>query len=1492
MAFLGLAAVILQAAAISMRIFRKKLIRFLACTCIKSGIAFIALIGVTQQAMGQVTPNEGTTGTEVTLTDTESTTNIDITGGRQSGDGANLFHNFEQFDIDAGQSARFITTPDVQNVLSIITGGPSTIDGLLQVLGSQADLYLINSAGILFGPNAQLNLPGSLSATTATGIGFDEQWLSTLENSLQPSDYSRFVGDPTAFDFSGESVNIGAVVNLGDLTLGTGQSLSLIGGTVVNTGAIVAPGGKITLTAVEGNQLVRIGQGDQLLSLEVSPTAAARNSHLGLGAPSAAPTLSELLTGGSIQAVDTLIENADGTVSLVSTGTVIREQSGTAVISGQLSTEGEFGGEINIFGTQVALLASELSAAGRQGGGTLRLGGDTRGSDQAPTAQQTYIGKGVVLNASATHRGDGGQIYIWSDESTNFYGSLRAQGGYQGGNGGFAEISSKRSLAYDGEVSLLANQGDIGTLLFDPNYVLIKDGADPGTTTGNSIWFTLYEKTLEALSESSNIEIEANIDIVIENLTDNELTLSPGSNLSIEADVNENGTGGFSMDASDTIRAPGGTVEISAGYSTGYDLRAGAIDTSPVAGQVANGDIVLSASLFVQAEALNAGNGTIEINSNNIDLSGGDDSVIASSVTLQPMSPSENILIGDDDDISDALNISVEDIAALASSIKLINIGRSNGTGQVTLLADTADGTGNGFMSPTHIRGSKITLAGPNLDTVWTLDYSSENEPVNTLSTHSNVLFYDVSGIVGGNGNDTINFLDYRPQISDLIDGGAGDLTLVGNDLYIPSEISGKGNLFIRTRSPNVAIELGGTVDPGAANTLNLLNEELSSLFGAAFESVTIGDENSGTITLRDNLAGDSSLTLQSSNSINALGREVSTTGRSPLTLLAESDISAGHISTEGGDITIESTEGDVTATSIDATGATPEDGEGGDIVVSATNGAVQIGGYIDDNAKNPSIETNPSNTIDITHGGNGAVPFIVGSASANGTAGTITTQTNTIGEDRFLDSFVDGDISVLTQNLEEAISLLPVAIQAALRINADDSSRSSSLTVLSPNLESMASQEVFSRIESAASAQFTQFLSTGDREIPTKVATRQQVQDTLSNAQKNLSIKPALVYVYFVPDAETSGNVKQNTDDPKAFLQQSSPNDQLEVMLISGEGEPIRRRRWGVTRAEVEAVASSLRYEATSQFSRPQDYLPPAQQLYRWIMQPLEYELGELQIDNLAFIMDDGLRTIPLAVLHDGDAFLVERYSLGLMPTFSLTDLVTSSTEQMERDNSQVLAMGASRFSAQPPLPAVEAELSLVAQELWQGEAFLNEHFTLDNLKTELSRDRYDILHLATHAVFNSGDWDNSYIQLWNERVTLNELDELNLKDSDIGLIILSACNTALGDRASEYGFAGFAVNAGSESALASLWPVSDEGTLGFMTQFYQQLSAGKLRSDSLRQAQISMLQGEVSIVNGQVIGPDGEAIAMIPELAESGNWDFAHPFYWSAFTMIGNPW
>ena len=946
-------------------------------------------------------------------------------------------------------------------------------------------------------------------------------------------------------------------------------------------------------------------------------------------------------------------------------------------------------------------------------------------------------------------------------------------------------------------------------------------------------------------------------------------------------------------------RTSGETINVSADLAVGRSLSIGSADASASGRQTDGENIVLNARDRIQVGSLNAGNGDIEITSNSIELTGGANSVNAQSITLQPDSPSLDIWVGGQSDTADVLNLSVVDIAALGDGLGTINIGRSDGTGRVTLFADSADSTGNGFMSPVRIRGASLTLAGPDLDTIWTLDRSSGGNLVNTVSTHRNVSFGKVAGIVGGRNDDTINFLSPRVRVSSLIDGGAGDLTLVGDDFYLPRKIRGEGDLFIRTLRST--IELGGRTDPGRPFVANLLNRELLHLVRADFESITVGSESGRGITLMNDFTFDSALTLMSGDRIDTTAGNLTTTGRSPLTLIARGDIDAGDLGATG-DISLVSSEGNITATSIDARGVKLETQDGGDIAVSAANGTVRVSGYVGDDSSNSSVQTDAGNTIIITHGGNGTDPFTVGSRSLNGVAGAITNQTNTVAQATFWSSFTDEGLSILTRDLAvepsleegttEMVSSSVDRLWPPLYVATDETFGSFDLTILLSNLEERAAQEVFSRIEMVASNQFKQFLSIGDGEASTQVATLPQVQDTLFEARKNLAVRPALIYVYFVPDVASTDTFKTTVDRQNAFLQESNPNDQLEVMLISEDGSPIRRRQWGVTRAAVESVAKSLRYEATSQFSRPQEYLLPAQQLYRWIVQPLRDDLNDLGVDNLSFIMDDGLRTIPLAVLHDGDSFLVEQYSLGLMPTFSLTDLATAPVDSLERANSQVLAMGASRFSAQPSLPGVAAELSLVADGLWQGEAFLNEHFTLENLRKELRSDRYNILHLATHAVFNAGDWDNSYIQLWDERVTLSKLNDLGLKRLNIGLIILSACNTALGDRASEYGFAGFAVNAGSESALASLWPVSDEGTLGFMTQFYQNFSEGKLRSEALRAAQISMLRGEVGIVDGRVEGPGGEVLAVIPELAESGNWDFSHPFYWSAFTMIGNPW
>ncbi|MEO0647337.1 MAG: CHAT domain-containing protein, partial [Cyanobacteria bacterium J06650_10] len=1389
--------------------------------------------------------------------------------------------------------------------------------------------------------------------------------------------------------------------------LGTEQGLSLLGNTVVNAGTISVPSGNITLTAVEGSQLVRLGQGDRLLSLEVS--------NRDLPQDFTPQSLSELLTGSGVDYADNLVPNADGTVSLVSTGRsvsaemTIPESNGTAVVSGNISVEDEIGiseigtseasesetgGEINIFGQQVALLNAQLSASGSQGGGTLRLGGDAKGSASAPTARRTYIDGASVLSADAILAGDGGQIYIWSDEATYFYGSLSAQGGTAWGDGGFAEISGKLNLVYNGQVDLSAPQGRAGTLLFDPTSILIKKG-DGSNTTGEdavlpqilntddnqSVPFIIYEATLESLASGTNILLESAIDIVIERLDGGELTLMPGNSITFKTDANLNNTGSFFMEQTDTIRAAGGTVRIIGGNDNRASI-IGNIDTSTTAPELV-GHISISDSNRVSARRLDAGAGTITLTSNGIDLRGGESSVVADVVTLRPSDLDTDIYLGTGLSSVDSLDLSVSDIQALSGDIGRIEIGRGSETGRITILENAADGGSEGvvFNSPTKILSESITLVGPDLNNTWRLNTSPDGESTSTLDGYSNLFFQNVSRLEGGALDDTIIFEDDSASIESLIDGKAGDLFLIGDEINLLGTTRGTGNLFIRTASDNQAILLGGVgADSdysGGADTLDLVEDELVNI-ADTFTGITIGSRSDGSIRVLSDQAYRRPLTLLSGNSIETIGSRLSTTNGSDLTLDA-GKILAGALATDGGDISLTSA-GDITVSSLEARNpdfdpSTPvsSSNRSGGTITAETEGYFRVTDYLtdavdtidsvastdddlvaddsiddelaaladDESAAQPvleSISTNGESAITIRHGGNGDVPFRVGEASDNGVLGSISNGVDDIVTGSFVGPYTQGAIEIVTdviqpppqplerpleQTLEQSLdqplepslvlpeSLSERSIDSVRQPVFEDGSDRASINVLFSDQEAATSQEIFSQIESAAGAQFEQFLSLTQQERPKKIATLAQVQDTLAAAERTLAVDPALLYVYFVPSAESAESVESSSSaknaQSNAFQQNGgSADDQLEVMLIPPNGQPVRQRIWGVTRAQVEAQSTELRYQVTNQFSRKSDYLPLAQQLYDWIIRPLSADLDSLGTDNLAFIMDDGLRTIPIAVLHDGEQFLVEDYSLALMPTFSLTDLsstiasVDSSTTDGERDFSgraenrtgQVLAMGASRFDSQPPLPAVEAELTMVADELWQGEAFLNEGFTLANLKQQIEQERYGMLHLATHAVFNSGDWDNSYIQLWNERVSLKTLGELDLQQSNIDLIILSACNTAMGDRNSEYGFAGFAVNAGSASALASLWPVSDEGTLGFMSQFYEQLSQSNIKSESLRQAQISLLKGDIQIVNGELVGVDDETIAVVSELAESGNWDFSHPFYWSAFTMIGNPW
>jgi filamentous hemagglutinin family protein len=259
-----------------------------------------------------IVPNADGTNTEVNLSGNQ----FDITGGSRSKDGRNLFHSFKDFNLDSGQIANFISTPNIQNILGRINGGnASVINGLLQVSGGNSNLFLLNPSGIIFGNNATLNVPAAFTATTANGLQFGNGWFSATG----ANDYEALNGAPIGFAFSGSQP--GAIVNAGNLAVGLGQNLTFVGGTVASTGQLSAPDGQVTVSAVPGTSYVKLSQAGQLLSLEVQPLTVSATQPNADSLPVA--SLPELLTGPGVASATGLTVTADGTVQLTGTDVAV-----------------------------------------------------------------------------------------------------------------------------------------------------------------------------------------------------------------------------------------------------------------------------------------------------------------------------------------------------------------------------------------------------------------------------------------------------------------------------------------------------------------------------------------------------------------------------------------------------------------------------------------------------------------------------------------------------------------------------------------------------------------------------------------------------------------------------------------------------------------------------------------------------------------------------------------------------------------------------------------------------------------------------------------------------------------------------------------------------------------------------------------------------------------------------------------------------------------
>jgi CHAT domain-containing protein len=362
--------------------------------------------------------------------------------------------------------------------------------------------------------------------------------------------------------------------------------------------------------------------------------------------------------------------------------------------------------------------------------------------------------------------------------------------------------------------------------------------------------------------------------------------------------------------------------------------------------------------------------------------------------------------------------------------------------------------------------------------------------------------------------------------------------------------------------------------------------------------------------------------------------------------------------------------------------------------------------------------------------------------------------------------------------------------------------------------------------------------------------------------------------------------NIDKLTQTHSALLYAIPQPDKLYLILVPAQGEPVYQ---SVDAANAQALAEltkEFRLNLVNIQTTPEDYLPPAQKLYSWVIQPVLPQLRSGQIDTIIFCLGGGLRSLPLAALHDGQQFLVEQYNLALIPAFNLLDHRPAVLTGL-----QVLATGASEFQDNQPLAAVPLELETITQRSsWPGLVLLNQSFTLAKFLEARSQTPYGIIHLATHADISAKSVRDSYIQFWDRRLQLDQLHELQLATPVVQLLVLSACRTALGTPNAALGFAGLAVQSGAKAVLASLWSVDDMGTLVLMSEFYQQLKKASVKSAALRQTQIAMLQGNLKLESSSVNRASRNGLPQA--LQPLKNEDLSHPYYWAAFAMVGNPW
>ncbi|CAN1213269.1 CHAT domain-containing protein [Tumidithrix helvetica PCC 7403] len=323
---------------------------------------------------------------------------------------------------------------------------------------------------------------------------------------------------------------------------------------------------------------------------------------------------------------------------------------------------------------------------------------------------------------------------------------------------------------------------------------------------------------------------------------------------------------------------------------------------------------------------------------------------------------------------------------------------------------------------------------------------------------------------------------------------------------------------------------------------------------------------------------------------------------------------------------------------------------------------------------------------------------------------------------------------------------------------------------------------------------------------------------------------------------------------------------ERLELIIFSANGLPVNRTV-ALKKADLEKLVTNFRSDLQDFSSM--DVKDSSKKLYDVLIEPIASDLKQANANTILYAPDRQLRYIPLAALYDGKQWLVEKYRVNNLIAYSLFDPDSKPQANLRIFAGAFGGKGSETRFGLGGLPSTIPEVENIASTFSDTTKLVEQNFTANDTKAKVIGQT--IIHFATHAEFKSGKPSDSYVLFGDgSKVTLAEINGWQLKDAD--LVVLSACQTgvgSLGNGSEILGFGYQVQRAGAKASIASLWTVSDGGTQLLMEAFYRSLKKGNASmSASLREAQLSMIRKPI----------------------ESGGVNFNHPYYWSAFVLIGN--